>query len=300
MVKKVYSNKHFSLLLCIRYRFTVTHATDLSKINKDLERSGRQKKRDLPCRMCNKIYKYDKTRINHEIKKHNYTHDQNNDLKVLPENENNKDNDHILAYQKALLTFNLTLRNINDCIREGDGERLIECYKFALLCFRNFGHTKYAKAVLKLIFEIKSNPDKAFRLIWGRFVNNSGMIGKNISLDLHLEHLNKFLKELLMSLRSNLNENNADRISKSVRNTSLIVENVEKNLVAQSKQHSKNTHDAFADVKRLSMEYKKSKVFVCSEGREYESFPKFNEDIFYNMDTTALFKWLKEKKEELA
>ena len=37
--------------------------------------------------------------------------------------------DHKLKYVKASLSFNLMLRDINDAIREGDGERLLELYK---------------------------------------------------------------------------------------------------------------------------------------------------------------------------
>ena len=63
------------------------------------------------------------------------------------------------------MTFNLFLRSINDCIRESDGERLIEYYKCALIYLKAFGHSKYALAVLSFFFDIKMKPDLAFRLI---------------------------------------------------------------------------------------------------------------------------------------
>lgn len=61
-------------------------------------------------------------------------------------------------------------------------------------------------------------PTAAFSLIWERFINTRGVKGHNISMYLHLEHLNNFLKELLRDLRSNLTEQNADRVSKAVKN----------------------------------------------------------------------------------
>ena len=97
------------------------------------------------------------------------------------------------------------MRTINDAIREGDGARLIECYRMALLYFKAFGHTKYAYSVIKLLHQLKMQPEKAHRLIWERFANTKGIAGKNISLDLHMEHLNNLLKELLKTLRNNLN-----------------------------------------------------------------------------------------------
>lgn len=73
-------------------------------------------------------------------------------------------------------------------------------------------------------------PNKAHSLIWERFANSKGIPGKNISLDLHMEHMNNFLKELLKTLRNNLTENNADRIAKAMNNLKNLVENTKKNL----------------------------------------------------------------------
>ena len=50
---------------------------------------------------------------------------------IQPTDEKRDDKDFKFSYQKALLTINLLLHNINDAIREGDGERLINSYKFA-------------------------------------------------------------------------------------------------------------------------------------------------------------------------
>ena len=47
-------------------------------------------------------------------------------------------------------------------------------------------------------------------------MNTQGTCGHNLSLDLHLEHLNGFLKGLLKNLQSNLNKANADRVAKTL------------------------------------------------------------------------------------
>ena len=150
-------------------------------------------------------FKYKKARDNHRMKCH---HDV-----TIPANGEGNDKslknsgeDYICNYVSASLYLNLLLRNINDAIREGDGMRLINSYRMALLYFKACGHKNYALTVLRLLFSIKLRPNSAHRLIWGRFVNTSGQKGRNISLDLHLEHLNGFLKDLLKNLRSNMNE----------------------------------------------------------------------------------------------
>ena len=45
-----------------------------------------------------------------------------------------------------------------------------------------------------------------------------------------MEHLNKFLKELLKNLRRNLNEVNADRIAKATNNIKRLIEKTEESL----------------------------------------------------------------------
>ena len=57
-------------------------------------------------------------------------------------------------------------------------------------------------------------PECALNLIWERFINIHGTRGSNVSM-----HLNNFLKELLRDLRSNLNVENAERVSKAVNDT---------------------------------------------------------------------------------
>ena len=74
-------------------------------------------------------------------------------------------------YHQAKLAFGLILFEMGDCIKEGDGERLFEIYKLALLLYKSTGHTKYSYAVLlylaKINFILPHN--EAFTLKWNRF-----------------------------------------------------------------------------------------------------------------------------------
>lgn len=71
-------------------------------------------------------YKFKASRDSHERRKHNM--DRNASKNADDVNKSVVSSDHIFEYQKALFSLNMLLRNINDCIREGDGERLIESY----------------------------------------------------------------------------------------------------------------------------------------------------------------------------
>lgn len=253
-----------------------------------------------PCRFagCQKLYKRKKCRKTHELKVHNENYEIDTDVAssdVLKKEENHPTEDHVNKYAKACLTFNLFLREMNDAIREGDGGRVIELYKIALLYFKCYHHTKYAFTVLKLLVRIQCRPEKAFHLIWQRFVNTSGKKGRNISLDLHLEHLNNFLKEQLKNLRSNLNEENAKRISQSMSSMHKLVKN------ARNQDDVYNYHKTpkqVSDVMKLCNELKKINVFKVINGREHPSFPRFTDNLFSTMDTTKLNSWIHEKTVE--
>ena len=202
-----------------------------------------------------------------------------------------------MNYQEALFTINLLLRNIHDAIREGDGERLVNSYKIALLYFKATRHHKYGLAILNLLASFESKPKKAFKLIWGRFVNTHGFRGRNISRDLHLEHLNRFLKGLLKPLHSNLNEENAKRIAFSIKNLRKIVKNFEDTLQIKEIRGSKRAKASLKDIKTLTLAYVAAGTFERKSGREYESFAKFNKRVLSNLNDNFMT-WVSRKCRE--
>ena len=75
--------------------------------------------------------------------------------------------------------------NFTDAIAEGDGDRIIRCWKFLLLHFFVDGSksTKYALEALYLQFQQQAllSPRQAYCQKWNRSVNNHGKTGKNVS-----------------------------------------------------------------------------------------------------------------------
>lgn len=80
--------------------------------------------------------------------------------------------------------------NFVDAIAEGDGNRIISCWKYLLLHFYAEDKTKYAIEAQYLLLQQHCllSPRQAFRQRWNRSVNNKGGAGKNDPLDLDLEH----------------------------------------------------------------------------------------------------------------
>ena len=83
-----------------------------------------------------------------------------------------------------------------DAIREGDGTRVLCCWKYFMLVFRASGHTNYCLEAFNLFVQYyyTLTPRLAEQMLWGRFINNEGKMGHNISCDLHMEHLNRTIK----------------------------------------------------------------------------------------------------------
>ena len=119
-------------------------------------------------------------------------------------------------------------------------------------------------------------------------------------MDLHMEHLNNFLKELLRDLRGNVNRENAERVSKAVKNLKTIVENFEKEANIKEQKASKNKAKTLDDVRHLATQLMEQNIFAQDQElpQSYESFPRFNAQTLSKLDIDKLLQWGKSKKEE--
>ena len=115
--------------------------------------------------------------------------------------------DDMLSYQLALLEYGMLFMNFSDAISQGDGERIIRCWKFFLLFLKNDGQrsNKYTIEGLTIMCQIYALllPKDAHRLIWNRSVKAKHGLGGNIPLDLALEHYNRVLKEVIKKMGPN-------------------------------------------------------------------------------------------------
>lgn len=66
------------------------------------------------------------------------------------EEPKDKPRDDRYNYATLHLSMGILSRNFDDAVKEGDGERIFHCWKFAMLIYRAYGHTKYALAALQL------------------------------------------------------------------------------------------------------------------------------------------------------
>ena len=65
----------------------------------------------------------------------------------MPHNTND-----VSSYMSNVLGMGLLAWDMEDAIREGDGERMIRLWKFLLLLFKQAGKTKYSLEAMHLLF----------------------------------------------------------------------------------------------------------------------------------------------------
>lgn len=199
-------------------------------------------------------------------------------------------------YHTARLQFGLFLADLNDAIKEGDGDRLFKCLKIALLFFYKYNHTKYAYAVLLYICKVTAilSEYDAFHYLHNRFYNHRGQKGSNISLDLRMEQLNLICKTSLRNVGSNFTKNSGERISKSLSFIEEVIETVDSECGNLKREGNHGTTDSKDIIKYVVTELWDKKVFEFQPGRPgHPSFPNFNANLLDGFDYRDFFAWAK-------
>lgn len=130
---------------------------------------------------------------------------------------------------------------------------------------------------------------------WNRFFNKHCGLGKNIPLDLELEHRNKGVKSVWRGLGANLTESSAQRVACCLELLDLVMMSIDADceLSQSTKQRTQGKpEDA---VQQIITDLIEKEVFVFKSGREgHPSFPKFNCNLLQKVDYRDLHSWLSE------
>ena len=244
------------------------------------------------CRGCPRVFGYRKSRDNHELNIHN--------LQQQPEEPTPPPaptRDHKKEHSVARLSFGFFLLNIRDAVREGDGERVLRLYKVALMFYKAYGHTNYAYSSFLLSVQVNFTlpPNLAHSVVFNRFWNTRGGRGNNIGLDLHLEHLNNFLKSFLKGLGTNLTERSADRISRSVSVLKQLLDATDRETGVAKQSGRHRTPDQTRDIRVLTEVALEAELFTCHIGREFQAFPGFDQDLLSKLNYEKFRWWMKER-----
>ena len=131
----------------------------------------------------------------------------------------------LMAYSTiAVLNDGLLLLEFSDAVREGEGKRILHCWRAILIYFQHAWHTNYAKeaVLLQAAVSATATPPLAVHITWSRTVNTRGGLGNNIHVpvDLHNGHLNHALKTAVAGMGANVAANTILQCGKSHKGSS--------------------------------------------------------------------------------
>ena len=182
------------------------------------------------------------------------------------------------------MTDGLLLLEFRDAVHEGDGVRLLRCWRMLLLYFAFSGHTKYALEAFHLQAAVSATASLrvAQDLLNSRFINVYGGEGRNIPTDLHMEHLNRTLKDYLNGMGANISDRAIVQMSKALKP------------LMDIKLHPESLHDTVkSSMKDLQIQMH---VFSYIPGR---SFKNIKSHIAQCVNVAKLVAWVKEQQKKL-
>ena len=211
------------------------------------------------------------------------------------ENASVKYKDKVYLYAIELMTLGMLWHNFYDSIKEADGNRLIRSWKFNLLIFKASGRKNYSIEALNLLLQVNYllSPRESAQLKWCRCINTSGRQGRNISMDLYLEHLNRRLETALRNAGSNITDKSVSLAAESISVLQHICEQFEKETCTDSPNSDKHSYPSFEkDFKLILNVLEDQKVFVEMSSRKHNSF-NFESHLIQQLKYTSLVKWIR-------
>ena len=201
--------------------------------------------------------------------------------------------DTVYSYACETLSLGLLYLEFEDGINEGDGDRVLRVWKFLLLPSKRKNYVIEAFTLL-VQYYITLPPRLAEQLKWSRFINVHGLPGRNISCDLHIEHLNRLTKTSIAGLGANKSEKAIIRTGKTVGALSSTIENLDKELHVPTTSGSHSTRSSTKDLKEIVSILQKQQVFQKIQGRKHKSFKNLKTNLIKTIDEHNLKEWMTE------
>ena len=208
--------------------------------------------------------------------------------------------DGVYNYARVLCHYGSLVMELIDAWHEGDGERVLRCWKLFLPHFKLAGCTKFSLEALKLQFQTRFtfSSNLAHQVTWHRFVNVRGGAGKNIPCDLFNEHMNKLLKYIIQNMGSNLTESALQRAARSVTTLQRISENFDTQSSVPSMTTAHSTRSDKGDVQKVVKTVLDNKLLVELGGCQHRSFKDIKLNPLHKWDVKKTDEWIKAKIKE--
>ena len=208
--------------------------------------------------------------------------------------------DGVYNYAKILCHYGSLAMEFRDAWHEGDGERVLRCWKLFLPHFKQAGCTKYSLEAFRLQLQsgITYSPNLANQVVWHRFVNVKSGAGNNIPCDLFNEHINKQLKYIISNMGSNLTEGSLQRAARSVTALHQIYANFDAQSGVPTRTTAHSTRSDKGDVKKVVSTVLKNKLLAELCNREHKCFKEMKPDPLYKWNVNGTKEWITRKIKE--
>lgn len=212
-----------------------------------------------------------------------------------PSSDTGVSQDGVYSYATNLLTLGCFYLEFRDAIKEGDGLRVLRCYRYMLPMFISSGRKNYAIETLNLLLQhdFLLSPRLSEELIWGRFINTHGQAGKNIPNDLHCEHLNRLCKGCISDLQANKTEESISRVARALGTIHPVLHkfDTENDVCNTTSTHREVKHTK--DLKMVVELLQKVSAFSKTSARKHASFSK-PRDPLHAMSHNETLEWIKD------
>lgn len=203
--------------------------------------------------------------------------------------------DGVNNYAQVLCHYASLVIEFIDACNEGDGKRVLRCWKLFLPHFYAAHRTKYALEALNIQIQLITMPPQlSHELTWSRFVNTHGSQGYNIPCDLANEHINKQIKEIIANMGSNFSEDALKRAARSVTFVSKFSQLYDKQSAVPVTSNHHSTKSSKQDIEKVVTTVLKEKILTQVPGRKQLSFCVSNNPL-KSLQWVDLLTWLKKK-----
>ena len=149
---------------------------------------------------------------------------------------------------------------------------------------------KYSTCSVKIVTACHP-PRYAAQLLWSRGVNVHGRRGKNIPTELHLEHLNRIVKDSIKGLGSNQTEQAITRVDKALGTIAPVLNQFDlSNNVPDVLSNHKPPNNG-KDIAIIVNELSQAQVFNKIPSRKHNKFPN-PRNVLHGKEKELLEDWM--------
>ena len=123
------------------------------------------------------------------------------------------------------------------------------------------------------------------------FVNVHGQPGRNIPVDLHMEHLNRLAKDAIKNLGSNKTVGTVARVGRCIGTLSHVLNQFDREILLDSMSIQYEKPRATNDITIAVEELVSSQAFSIQGGRRHRHYPK-GKDLLESIPREELLDWM--------